>query len=96
MNDFWIIIDDGEPDQRVFKDEDSAYEYRARTLQDEVVHVQRYQPALEVIDGVMSDKSQDVDWLRARYWEHVQRIEQLEELAHRRPITTNRRILPSR
>ncbi len=35
-------------------------------------------PALEVIDGVMSDKSQDADWLRARYFEGITRIEELE------------------
>lgn len=35
-------------------------------------------PAIEVIDGVISDKSQDADWLRARYFEQSARIERLE------------------
>ncbi len=75
--DFWLIMDDGEIDDQVFYDEDSANEYRARTLQDEVIHVQRYQPVLEVIDGVMKDKSQDADWLRLRYFELRQQLDKL-------------------
>jgi len=35
-------------------------------------------PAIEVIDGVITDRSQDADWLRARYFERVARIEELE------------------
>ncbi len=36
-------------------------------------------PAIEVIDGVASDKSQDADWLRARYFEALAEIEILEQ-----------------
>ncbi len=37
-------------------------------------------PVLEVnADGVMEDKSQDADWLRARYFEQTLRIEELEK-----------------
>ena len=36
-------------------------------------------PAIEVIDGVMSDKSQDADWLRARYFEGQGRIQLIED-----------------
>ena len=36
-------------------------------------------PALEVIDGTLRDKSQDADWLRARYFEQSKRIEVLED-----------------
>ena len=36
-------------------------------------------PAIEVIDGVISDKSQDADWLRARYFEQSGRIEQFTD-----------------
>ena len=46
-------------------------------------------PAIEVIDGVISDKSQDADWLRARYFEQSERIEQLETLARRMWIQIN-------
>ena len=35
-------------------------------------------PAIEVIDGIASDKSQDADWLRARYFEGSARIDSLE------------------
>ena len=34
-------------------------------------------PALEIIDGVMTDKSQDADWLRARYFEQTAEIARL-------------------
>ncbi|KKK72759.1 hypothetical protein LCGC14_2900660, partial [marine sediment metagenome] len=36
-------------------------------------------PAIVVIDGVISDKSQDADWLRARYFEQSGRIEQFTD-----------------
>ncbi len=47
-------------------------------------------PAIEVIDGVMEDKSQDADWLRARYFEQCRRIEELEEGACRYNCRTSR------
>jgi hypothetical protein len=36
-------------------------------------------PALDVFDGVMSDKSQDADWLRARFFERSAEVEVLEK-----------------
>lgn len=61
----------------------------ADALEQAQKHIQKLEetkyvpPALEVIDGVMSDKSQNADWLRARYFEGTERIEQLEAVLQR-------------
>ncbi len=80
MNDFWLVMWKGQPIQRIWTTSEGAEGYCKLMRKTEVVHVRRYQPVLEVIDGVMKDKSQDADWLRLRYFEMRVRIEQLGRL----------------